>query len=260
MSKNVNNCNENENLEKNLNELNINNNESNHSINDQNSDYESCEEYTEELVDSKDKQFNENEIQTDEELDQQSDCDLTEEEVNKRRLEAIDLKIEGNKRFKEELYEESIEFYTKALRLCPKQLAEDRAVMFANRSAAKRHLNLFEKAIEDCNKAIELKSNYVKALLRRAQLYREFNDKLDESLADYKRVLELDPNCSEAIVASNELQLQINDRNEKLKKEMMSKLKDLGNLVLRPFGLSTDNFKLSQNAETGGYSVNFQNN
>jgi tetratricopeptide (TPR) repeat protein len=260
MSKNVNNSNENENLDKNLNQLNINNNESNHSINDQNSDYESCEEYIEQSVDSKDKQFDENQTQTDEEMDQQLDCDLTEEEVNKRKLEAIDLKTEGNKRFKEELYSESIEFYTKALRLCPKQLTEDRAVMFANRSAAKSHLNLKEKAIQDCNKAIELKPNYVKALLRRAQLYRQFNDKLDESLADYKRVLELDPNCSEAIVASNQLQLEINDRNEKLKKEMLSKLKDLGNLVLRPFGLTTDNFKLIQNAETGGYSVNFQNN
>jgi tetratricopeptide (TPR) repeat protein len=111
-----------------------------YTISKQNSDYESCEEYVEELVDSKDKEFNENEIQTDEELEER--LDLTEEEVNKRKLEAIELKTEGNKRFKEELYEESIEFYTKALRLCPKQFTEDRAVMFANRSAAKSYLNL----------------------------------------------------------------------------------------------------------------------
>merc|ERR1711939_242710 len=38
--------------------------------------------------------------------------------------------------------------------------------------------------------------------------------------------------------------------------DMMGKLKDLGNGILKPFGLSTENFKVVQ-GEGGGYSLSF---
>ena len=196
--------------------------------------------------------------------DQFYDCQqtqvLTEEELDRRKHESNDLKTKGNDLFKQKLYDESIDCYTEALSICPKQLVCERSVLHSNRSAALIHCNRLDEALEDSNAAIDLNPDYVKAILRRAQMYRQINDKLDDSLKDYQRVLELDPNCTEAVVACDQLKTEIIERNERLKTEMMSKLKDLGNLVLRPFGLSTDNFKLSQNADNGGYSVNFQNN
>ncbi|KIW18654.1 hypothetical protein PV08_02943 [Exophiala spinifera] len=49
---------------------------------------------------------------------------------------------------------------------------------------------------------------------------------------------------------------KVSRAKEKEVADMMGKLKDLGNGILKPFGLSTDNFKVTQ-GEGGGYSLSF---
>lgn len=97
------------------------------------------------------------------------------------------------------------------------------------------------------------------SFFRRAQCY-EQTDSFDDSFADFKKILELEPQHPEALKAIIRLPPLIEQRNEKLKTEMMSKLKDLGNIVLKPFGLSTENFQLDQDPDTKGYSIKFQQN
>ncbi|XP_018577033.1 tetratricopeptide repeat protein 1 [Anoplophora glabripennis] len=184
---------------------------------------------------------------------------LEEQELELRYKEALELKAAGNDEFKNTKYMESITTYTKALRLCPLKYNNDRSILYANRAASKAKLDRKKTAIDDCSQAIELNDKYVKAYLRRAKLYEE-TEKLDESLEDYRKILTFDVSNAEALKAVYRLPPLIEERNEKLKTEMLGKLKDLGNMILKPFGLSTENFQLNQDPNSGGYSINFAQN
>ncbi|OCT86274.1 tetratricopeptide repeat protein 1 [Xenopus laevis] len=183
----------------------------------------------------------------------------SEEEREEKRKQSTTLKEEGNQLFKNGEYTAAEAAYTQALQMCPAFYSKDRAILFSNRAAARMKQDMNDFALKDCSKAIELNPDYIRALLRRAELF-EKTDKLDEALADYKSVLEKDPSAYPAREACMRLPRQIDERNEKMKAEMISKLKDLGNLVLRPFGLSTENFQVKQDSSSGSYSINFVQN
>uniref|UniRef100_A0A8C2LQM5 Tetratricopeptide repeat protein 1 n=1 Tax=Cricetulus griseus TaxID=10029 RepID=A0A8C2LQM5_CRIGR len=144
------------------------------------------------------------------------------------REESTKLKKQGNEEFKREDYIEVESSYSQTLQMCPSCFQKDRSVL----AAARMKQDKKEMAINDCSKAIQLNPSYIHAILRRAELY-EKTDKLDE---------------------------QIEEHNERLKEEMLGKLKDLGNLVLLPFGRSTENFQIKQDSSTGSYSINFVQN
>ncbi|GFO30652.1 tetratricopeptide repeat protein 1-like [Plakobranchus ocellatus] len=159
---------------------------------------------------------------------------LTREEKQERKVKSQQMKDDGNIKFRNSEYDEAILSYTEALALCPLDFHKERSIMFSNRAACKMKQEYYEDAIEDSSSALELHPHYLKAMLRRAELY-EKTEKLDEALKDYQSVVELDPSQHAARAACLKLAEQIKDRNEKMKEEMIGKLKDLGDMVLRPF-------------------------
>ena len=203
---------------------------------------------------------NEDESFIDEKAMEEREKTMTVEQKEGDRQWAKQCKAKGNEAFKRQEWGAALDEYNAGLRICPLMYADDRSVLYANRAAVRLKFETQEereKAVLDCAQALQLNPKYLKARLRRAQTYEQL-EKWEEALEDYQRALEQDPGHREAHEACRRLPDVIKERNEKMKEEMMSKLKDLGNLVLKPFGLSTNNFQLQQDPNSGGYTINFK--
>ncbi|KAL9597669.1 MAG: hypothetical protein Q9219_004996 [cf. Caloplaca sp. 3 TL-2023] len=105
----------------------------------------------------------------------------------------------------------------------------------------------------------------IKALMRRARARSEqggWGD-LQGALEDYQALSSfpsIPPADTKVINAAlRTLPPRIAAAKEKEMGEMMGKLKELGNGILKPFGLSTDSFKFEKDEKTGGYSIGMNN-
>ena len=103
-----------------------------------------------------------------------------------------------------------------------------------------------------------------KALLRRAKARHEVGGwaSLQGSLEDYQALSQpphqlssLDQKAVQA--ALRNLPRELEEAKTTEMADMMGKLKQLGNGILKPFGLSTDNFQFTKDEKSGGYSMNF---
>jgi len=131
------------------------------------------------------------------------------------------------------------------------------SVYYCNRGACFLNQRQFDKCVSDCTVAIALQPHYMKALLRRAKAQEELG-KFREALRDYEDVLNKDATVKEALQAVRTLPPRVKEQEEREKAEVLGKLKDLGNSFLGLFGMSLDNFKMQQDPNSGGYSVNYQ--
>ncbi|KAI0327469.1 ADP/ATP carrier receptor [Cubamyces sp. BRFM 1775] len=102
---------------------------------------------------------------------------------------AASLKAKGNAAYQQRKFATAIDYYTRAIAVTPKP----EPVFFSNRAACYVNLNppQHEKVVEDCDQALALDKNYLKALNRRAAAL-EALDRLEDALRDYTAAAILD--------------------------------------------------------------------
>ncbi|KAI9473915.1 MAG: hypothetical protein EXX96DRAFT_579850 [Benjaminiella poitrasii] len=96
----------------------------------------------------------------------------------------------GNNAFKAHKLEEAYEAYTAALEIDPTN-DHMNSRLYSNRAAVLQKQKKFEEALLDCNKAIELDSEFYKAYSRRAGCYME-TEQYEEAVNDYRKLTEVD--------------------------------------------------------------------
>jgi len=129
--------------------------------------------------------------------------------------------------------------------------------------ATEARIEALEKAGHTLDQISKLRT---KALLRRAKARSETGGwaALQGAEEDY-RYLSTQRTLSplDAKTVQTELRKlgpRLDEAKQREMAEMMGKLKGFGNTLLKPFGLSTENFQFVQDQKTGGYSMNFQQN
>ncbi|CAH9110332.1 unnamed protein product [Cuscuta europaea] len=172
---------------------------------------------------------------------------------------ANDLKLEGNSLFRDGLHLEALSKYELALQAVKdvQSSTEIQSVCLANRAACFSKMGKHEETIKECTKALELNPTYMKALLRRADAHEKL-EHYDEAINDLTKILELEPSDDQARRAIVRLKPLADEKREKMKEEMIGKLKEMGNSILGRFGMSVDNFKAVKDPNTGSYSISFQ--
>ncbi|XP_042390831.1 tetratricopeptide repeat protein 1-like [Zingiber officinale] len=185
---------------------------------------------------------------------------LTDEQLREKALkQANDAKEEGNKLFRVGQYEDALLQYEIALQIASElpSSADVCSMSHGNRAACFMKLNRYKDAVTECTKALELDPSYVKALVRRSEAHEKLEN-YEEAIADLKKVCELDPTNNQARNSIRRLEPIAAEKREKMKEEMIGKLKEMGNSLLGRFGMSLDNFKAVKDPKTGAHSISFQ--
>lgn len=129
----------------------------------------------------------------------------------------LSFKDKGNKKYQEQKYEEALRLYSTAIEMCPeedvnKEMKEQKAVFYGNRAACFMQMGKHTDVVKDCESALMLNPNYVKALFRKIQA--------EEALGRYVDAIH---SCQQLIVCepdkSREIELKIDTFRQRLEEE-----------------------------------------
>ena len=126
--------------------------------------------------------------------------------------------------------------------------------LYCNAGATLLKMQRYDEAEKMLSEAIRHAPKYDKAFVRRAECYWNL-EKYSLAHADWETCVSLGITLDRETSQRKEVAKQKMD--EEMKK-MLGQLKDLGNMFLGKFGLSTDNFKFDKDPNTGGYSMRFE--
>lgn len=107
--------------------------------------------------------------------------------------DANSMKEKGNEAFKRSEWDNSITFYTKAIKLGEKEKNKELPIFYKNRAAAYLKIEAYERAESDCTKALEYQANDQKALFRRVQAL-EALERFEEAYRDARTIWNNDQN------------------------------------------------------------------
>jgi DnaJ family protein C protein 7 len=106
-------------------------------------------------------------------------------------------KEKANELFKAGKYQEAIDAYTYLLELDPKN-KNFNSTIYANRALCHQKLNNTMEALKDINKSISLNERYMKAYVRRGNIYMALK-MYEEARYDYQKVKDAEPENKEVV-------------------------------------------------------------
>jgi len=121
---------------------------------------------------------------------------------------AIEAKNRGNALYQEGKFPQAIEEYNDAIKRDPTN-----HVFYSNRANCLAKLMSWAAALEDCEKCIKIKPDFVKIYIRKGKI-QHFTKAYHKALATYDIGLSYDPSCSELQQAKMETIRKIQEQNQ----------------------------------------------